>query len=160
MGRARRGIATARADGGSSDRFGTWRRPWRWSDGRLRAELERFCREGAYTTFPTQRQFDQAGRADLRHAVRVYGGTVYWAKQIGLPLASRQDREPYTSDDAIRDASEVVAELGYLPGVPVLRRMGRNRLATAVQRAGGAARFGRQHGLTRPEDGDPGAGTD
>lgn len=105
--------------------------------------LARFCEGRA--TFPTAREFDEAGRTDLRRAVADYGGTAYWAEQLRLPLGPRQDRRAYTLEEAVTDARAVVAELGELPSAPRLRAMGLNRLATRVKAAGGAKRFSRTH---------------
>jgi hypothetical protein len=54
----------------------------RWTDERIRAELEEFCRDR--TTWPTEREFFAAGKSKLYSAACHYGGTPRWAAQLGL----------------------------------------------------------------------------
>lgn len=118
------------------------RKSWRWTDQDIEAELRAFTVEA--TAFPSSREFDAAGRADLRHAVRKKG-TAYWAQRVRLPLGSRQDRQPYSIERAVEDARSVVLTHGGLPSVPRLRELGLGRLATRVQEAGGAERFSKKY---------------
>ena len=100
------------------------------------------------TTFPTRREFDRAGRADLRCAVANHGGVTCWAARLGLILAPSQvAHRPYGAGQEVDDARKVIAKVGWLPGAAKLRRMGYGRLATAVQDAGGAHRFSATHDL-------------
>ena len=125
-------------------------RPWsspgsrHADDQALRSELEQFT--AGRTEFPTRADFAAAWRTDLRCAVGKKG-TAYWAAQLGLSLAPRQDKAPYGEVDAIHDAHQVVACHGQLPGVRGLRALGYARLASAVQAAGGARRFSALHGI-------------
>jgi hypothetical protein len=122
------------------------RRPYRWPDEAIEAELRAFVH--GRDEFPTLTEFDDAGRADLRAAVTDHGGVPFWAKRVGLPVPEARERRSYSDDDAVRDAAAVIAKYGRLPGEPTLRRLGYARLATAVRRAGGAAAFCRRHGIT------------
>src|SRR4051794_15656964 len=86
----------------------TPRRPYRWTDEILRAELEVFTRDHA--TFPSRRHFEGAGRLDLWDAIKVRGGVRRWAMAIGMPLLASQ--EPGLSEDeAVAQAREVIALL-------------------------------------------------
>ena len=124
------------------------RHPHRWvADERLQSELEAFT--AGRTTFPTQREFNAAGRADLRSAIAELGGIAYWAERLGLALRSRQDRTPYLESDALREAAEIIAPYGRLPGVRTLRALGHTKLASTVQAAGGPVRFAELHHLTQ-----------
>ena len=57
-------------------------RPRFWTDERIRAELEEFCR--GRTTWPTEREFLAAGKSKLYTAVCHHGGTPFWAAELGL----------------------------------------------------------------------------
>lgn len=142
MGRARGGqqLATRRP----SRRTGA-RGPYKRSDPQLEADLRLFIGDG--TRFPTLNDFDSAGRHDLRAAVTELGGVPYWAEVLGCELESSRRREPYTEDDAMRDARAVIAQEGRLPGECALRALGYGRLATRVRQAGGARVFRTQREL-------------
>jgi hypothetical protein len=62
-------------------------RPRVWSDARIRAELEAFCR--GRTIWPTEREFLAAGKSKLYNAVCHYGGPTYWAAELGLVRGRR-----------------------------------------------------------------------
>ena len=57
-------------------------RPRMWTDERIRAELKRFC--GGRTTWPTEREFLDAGESALYNAACHYRGARYWADDLGL----------------------------------------------------------------------------
>jgi hypothetical protein len=117
----------------------------------LEAELRAFT--AGRTTFPTRREFDESGRADLRCAVARYGGVPEWAARLGLRLSPRQrSREPYSTSDAVTEAALIIRAMGHLPGARKLRAMGRQRLASAVQAEGGARRFAEQHRLISAQE--------
>lgn len=134
--------ARQRADSRSRPRSS----PGRWDDDdcALHSELEQFT--AGRTVFPSRADFAAAWRTDLRCAV-AKKGTAYWAAQLGLTLAPRQDKTPYGEVDAIRDARRVIASHGQLPGVRGLRALGYGRLASVVQAVGGARRFSALHRL-------------
>jgi hypothetical protein len=67
-------------------------RPRIWTDERIRAELEEFCR--ARATWPTEREFLQAGKAPLYCAACKYRGPRYWAAQLGLIRVRRHGPAP------------------------------------------------------------------
>ena len=129
-------------------RRGSTSAPSRWDaeDRQLLAELTAFTTGWMY--FPTRREFVAANRRDLASAVSEHGGVTFWADRLGLALRTRQDKTEYTVADAVRDARAVIAEHKQLPGVRRLRMLRHDRLATAVQNAGGARRFEQLHGLT------------
>jgi hypothetical protein len=97
--------------------------------------------------FPTRKEFDAAGRPDLRCAVSDFGGTLYWADRLGLELRPGQDRN-YTVADAVVEARAVVAERGHLIAVRRLREDGHGLLASVVQRYGGSRRFSERYDLS------------
>jgi hypothetical protein len=69
---------TARPGGGG---------PRIWTDERLRAELEEFCR--GRTTWPPERVFREASKERLYNAASGHGGVGYWADRLGLERYSR-----------------------------------------------------------------------
>lgn len=142
MGRAQGQPAATNAKGlRVSPRRAGARKPYRWTLETLQTELEVFCAGRA--SFPTSREFNAAGRGDLRQAVTDIGGTAHWAEVIGLPLTAGQHREPYSFEDARADAFELLGQraLRELTNAHAIRAAGFPRLATFVQRNGGVKRF-------------------
>lgn len=121
------------------------RRPARWNDEALEAELREFL--DGRPDWPTSTEFEGAGRHDLRQALKNHGGVVYWADRLGVSLRPGQDRAKYTEQDALDEACELVVELGHVPGESTARRLGYGRFATYVRKHGGAAAFARRHGF-------------
>lgn len=131
MGRAR-GPQGAAADG--VERRGGRRY---WTPERLETALCEYIGDGEY--FPTAVELEADGRSDIRHALKRLGGHSEWARRLGLPLRPGQDREPYSLEDAVRDARALVAAHGSLPGMRPIRREGYPRLASYIQwRHGGS----------------------
>ena len=117
----------------------------KWTDARLRADLEAFL--GAVSEWPSRSQFMAAGKYGLWMAVRDHGGHLYWAEALGKTVSSAQQPRGVPVDDLVREARAVIAEHGRLPNQEMLRILGFPRLATAVKRAGGARKFMQRHGL-------------
>ena len=67
-------------------------RPRLWTDERIRAELEEFCR--GRTTWPTEREFLAAGKSKLYTAVCHYSGPAHWAAELGLVRTRRYGPAP------------------------------------------------------------------
>jgi hypothetical protein len=114
-----------------------------WTTAELRQELERYT--AGRKTWPTRREFVASGRTDLITAVRRHGGMRFWAKELKLKLATRQQRNPLTADEAVVEARKLIRVHGYLPGPPALRELGCRRLANFVQVAGGSRAFCVEH---------------
>jgi hypothetical protein len=133
MGRARGGVSAVAGNAGVTRGGRTT-----WTHGRLKAALEEFL-----TTYddprgwPLASEFTDAGREDLRQAIKKRGGAVYWARVMGRELGSGQNRGPYSLDDARGDAMAVTDQLGGVPGDSRLRGLGFSRLATYFRRHGG-----------------------
>jgi hypothetical protein len=53
-----------------------------WTHERILAELRTFCRDRR--TWPTEREFIEAGRSALYSAACHYGGARHWAAELGL----------------------------------------------------------------------------
>jgi hypothetical protein len=68
-----------------------------WTDERIRAELERFCRDRA--TWPTEREFLEAGQSALYSAACHYHGARYWADDLGLVRRRRHGPAPGSARD-------------------------------------------------------------
>jgi hypothetical protein len=67
-----------------------------WTDERIRAELERFCQGRA--TWPTEREFLDAGESTLYSAACQYHGARYWADELGLIRKRRHGPAPRIRD--------------------------------------------------------------
>jgi len=101
--KGRAGLASAVAHGGGA---ADWARrlgvkppprarvsgPRIWTDERIRAELQEFCRDR--TTWPTEREFIEAGEARLYNAACEYGGPGRWASELGLARRRRSRALP------------------------------------------------------------------
>jgi hypothetical protein len=59
----------------------------RWTEDRIWAELVAFC--GGRQTWPTPREFREAGRGDLYVAASRYGGVAHWARALGVEQPAR-----------------------------------------------------------------------
>jgi hypothetical protein len=110
------GLATAVAQGGGTAywarRFGfealpraELARPRLWTDERIRAELADFCR--GRTTWPTEREFLEAGKSPLYNAACHYGGTRHWAAQLGLIRTRRYGPAPGSRPNVQHRSHEV-----------------------------------------------------
>ena len=67
-------------------------RPRMWTNERIRAELKRFCR--GRSTWPTEREFLDAGESALYNAACHYRGARYWADELGLVRTRRHGPAP------------------------------------------------------------------
>jgi hypothetical protein len=67
-------------------------KPRIWTDERIRAELERFCQ--GRTTWPTEREFREAGESALYSAACHHGGAPHWAAELGLVRTRRYGPAP------------------------------------------------------------------
>lgn len=119
-----------------------------WTDDSLHTALAALL--DGRTHWPSQRDFANAGRSDLYYAVKRRGGVLRWSERLGVPLKAGQDRSrPYTEQDAIRDATALQAQYGFVPGPELLRELGHPRLATHIRlQHQNTERFAAQHGLT------------
>jgi hypothetical protein len=67
--------------------------PYRWTDDRVRAELERFVNDrdavGLSHLFPSAGAFEHAGASKLCYAIK-RRGVAYWAAELGLELSPLQ----------------------------------------------------------------------
>lgn len=59
----------------------------RWTEDRIWAELVSFC--NGRRTWPTPREFKEAGRGDLYVAASRYGGVAHWARALGVEQPTR-----------------------------------------------------------------------
>jgi hypothetical protein len=61
----------------------------RWTNERIRAELERFCAKRK--TWPSPAEFRAAGHSDLYIAASRYGGVGFWASELGFSRPGRTE---------------------------------------------------------------------
>lgn len=66
----------------------------RWTDDRIRQTLGEFI--GSRSTWPTAREFDEAGLHALREALRHYGGPARWSRELGVEWTPRRPRTAIT----------------------------------------------------------------
>jgi len=98
----------------------------RWTDERIRSALQELCAKRE--TWPSAREFKEAGRHDLYVAASRYGGVAFWAKELGFAHtarppaptrvpASRRPRRPrlrWTAEAAAVALALVVAGVSFL----------------------------------------------
>jgi hypothetical protein len=80
-------------------------RPRIWTDARIRAELEEFCR--GRTTWPTEREFLAAGKSALYNAVCHNGGAPHWAAELRLVRARRYGPTPGSRPNTSKKSKEI-----------------------------------------------------
>jgi hypothetical protein len=61
----------------------------RWTNERIRAELEAFC--AGHDTWPSAAEFKAAGHSDLYVAASRYGGVGFWAGELGFCRPGRTE---------------------------------------------------------------------
>jgi hypothetical protein len=108
----------------------------RWTHDRIEAELSALLAQRS--TWPNQEEFAQYGLRGLAMAVSRYGGITYWAERMGVRTRPGQRRGGYDERQARLDTEELIARLGYLPNARRIRAEGFPRLASLVNRRGGA----------------------
>ena len=129
----------------------------RWTEERVRADLEEFLRGRDY--WPSRLEFEAAGRAPLRDAVRRMGGPERWATEFGLPLRNLKSGSTrvWTDERIEAELRRVLDGRDTWPGRRELERKGRFGLVGAVYHAPGAAywarRLGAQAGTSSPATG-------
>jgi len=129
----------------------------RWTEGRVRAELEEFLRGREH--WPSRLEFEAADRTLLRDAVRRMGGAERWATELGLPLRNLKagSRRVWTDERIEAELRRVLDGRDTWPGRRELELKGRFRLVGAVYHARGAAYWADRLGLKRaPRPPSPG----
>jgi hypothetical protein len=64
-----------------------WRTNERWTDDRIERDLREFI--GARDEWPAQSEFYWRGRRRLLHAVYQHGGSIAWARRLGIRTCRR-----------------------------------------------------------------------
>jgi hypothetical protein len=118
-----------------------------WTEARIRRELQEFL-EGA-TEWPSYRDFQRAGRQNLRNQVTGAGGARLWAKRLGLPYPERKPGyAPRWTEERVRaDLEEFLRGWKYWPSRLEFEAAGRKPLRDAVRRLGGPGRWAAEFGL-------------
>jgi len=120
----------------------------RWTDERIRRELEEFLADKA--TYPRGAEFAAASRVRLFAAISEGHGVAHWASQLGVPLRERATK--LSDDEIMREVRRVIDAEWYLPNTQRLRELGYLRLAYQLRKSGGAVRFARERGLPTLQD--------
>jgi hypothetical protein len=117
----------------------------RWTDDSIRRELEAFL--PGWDVWPSYTAFRSTGRRGLWQAIVHRGGPVRFAEEYGLPY-TRNGR--VFSDAEIRARLRATlrgSDLAAWPSRSWLKARAGADLVSAIDRAGGAARWARQLGI-------------
>jgi hypothetical protein len=107
----------------------------RWTNERIRAELERFCADR--DTWPSAAEFKVGGHSDLYVAASRYGGVGFWAEELGYSRPARI--EPPAATVALRRRRQLWPHLRWAAAAGVI--------AAAALVATGGARVGSWPGV-------------
>ncbi len=127
-----------------SDRL---RREPRWTDARVRHELEEFLDDA--TEWPSYRHFQRNGRQTLRDQVTRFGGARLWAARLGLPYPERKPgHAPRWTEERVRaELADFLRERSQWPSRLEFEKAGRKPLRDAVRRFGGPQRWAAEFDL-------------
>jgi hypothetical protein len=109
----------------------------RWTEDRIRADLEGFLR--GRTSWPSRKEFEEAGRKSLRDAVRRTGGPERWAEEFGLPREDQRagSRRVWTEKGVERELRKLLARRQEWPTRAEFEHAGLASLHTSIYRYGG-----------------------
>jgi hypothetical protein len=118
-----------------------------WTEARIRNELKDFL-QGA-PEWPSYRDFQRAGRQELRDEVTRSGGARLWAKRLKLAYSERKPgyAPRWTEDRVRRDLEEFLEGWNRWPSRLEFEAAGRKPLRDAVRRLGGPERWAREFDL-------------
>jgi len=118
-----------------------------WDETRVRRELEEFLTDA--TEWPSYRDFQHAGRENLRNKVTRFGGARRWAKRLGLPYPVRKPGyAPRWTEERVRAGlMEFLVGRSSWPSRMEFEQAGRKPLRDAVRRLGGPERWAAEFDL-------------
>jgi DNA invertase Pin-like site-specific DNA recombinase len=118
-----------------------------WNSDRVRRELKGFL--AGRSEWPTQREFDAAGRGALRRAVQSFGGPGRWADEFGLELPRRRRRLNEWTDERIEgELRRLTAGTKYWPTKRAFQEADQLSLYNAIKWRGTRPLLARKLGLT------------
>jgi DNA invertase Pin-like site-specific DNA recombinase len=121
----------------------------RWSEQRVRAELQTYVR--GKTEWPSWREFSADGLEKLRRAVNWHGGAGRWASEFGLQFAPRRCQRKRWTDAHITDALiRFVGTRRDWPPRSEFQAAGLDRLYEVINRLNARERFASELGLHLP----------
>ena len=121
-----------------------------WTRELIEAELRKLIGDGR--TWPTQREFDDAGLDSLRTAINRHEGSRFWARRMGVRWRSSlgNPRPRLWTEERIRSELEAFcAERDAWPTEREFADAGKRRLYQAASRNGGVRRWAAELGLPR-----------
>lgn len=137
----------------------------RWTDERIRETLTEFL--DGRDTWPSQREFDEAGLRAFREAIRHYGDARRWAAEMGVawtpgprsptkpppkryvrkPAVARPDQRYWTDERIAAELKRFLRGRKVWPRYVVFERAGKSGLYQAVSRYGGAELWAQRMGV-------------
>lgn len=138
----------------------------RWTDERIRATLSSFLDDR--TTWPTNREFDEAGLRAFREALRHYGGPRRWSAEMGVawtptarspsgpppkryvrkPPGSKPDHRHWTDETITEELKRFLGGRSIWPRYVDFAQAERVGLYHAVKRYGGAQMWAERLGVS------------
>lgn len=118
--------------------------PVHWTDERIAAVLQELC--AGRTHFPTEGEFEQAGRGGLYQALKGRRELDAWAARIGLPRRGRGGTAKWTDETILAALTPLCAGRERFPTITEFQEAGLGGLHSTLGRRRGldawAARFG------------------
>jgi hypothetical protein len=121
-----------------------------WTREAIEAELVRFL--GERTTWPSRREFHDAGLGSMLSSIYKHEGPAYWARRLGVKQRAPfgRPRTRYWTDERIRrELERFCAGRDIWPTETEFVEAGQRSLYLAASRNGGVARWADELGLLR-----------
>jgi hypothetical protein len=132
--------------------------PVRWTEARIRAELERFLK--GRDDWPSYAEFERSGRRPLRQAVMRTGGSERWARELGVARTTLRagSRRVWDDERIARSVAPLVAFLGRWPTKGEFERAGLGSARAAMSMGHGVVWWRSHFDVPDPARSGPGPG--
>jgi hypothetical protein len=120
-----------------------------WTNERIERELLQFL--SGKEEWPTYREFQRAGKRELRDAITERGGAEHWARQLGLTFKRHPPgyAKRWTEERIRADLRSFLRRRRRWPSRNEFEAAGRKPLRDAIGRTGGPERWAAEFGLAR-----------
>jgi DNA invertase Pin-like site-specific DNA recombinase len=123
-----------------------------WSTERIRSELIAFL--AGRSVWPTQQEFEAAGKATVRRVLNSFGGPDHWAEEFGLELPrTRRRLHTWTDEQIEAELRRFTADRREWPTRLEFEEAGLRSLYGAIAKRGTRRLLARKLGLRLPRQG-------